>query len=100
MATETPIVGTIGLKISVAVGLDVSGAQTKELKYMKPDGTTGTFSGLYEFAGGDHRVYYVTTSANDIDQEGRWTFQAYVESGINRFHGTQVKTEKFVTQLF
>jgi hypothetical protein len=99
MAEETPVVGTIGLKIRVNVGLDVSTATLLQLRYIKPDGAPGNFVGTYELDGTEHKVFYTTTSESDIDQEGRWTFQAYVESGANRFYGTEVKTEKFKAQM-
>jgi hypothetical protein len=99
MSNETPVVGTIGLKIWIDAGLDISGATLIQLRYNKPDGSAGNFSGTYEFRDPDHGAFYITTSATDIDQAGAWTFQLYVESGGNKFYGTKVKTEKFVEQL-
>jgi hypothetical protein len=96
---ERPIVGTIGLKIKADVDFDISGAGTLELHYIKPDGTYGIFSGTYELDGTKHTISYVTLSADDIDQEGRWTFQAYVEMGSSRFWGTEDKTERFKNKL-
>ena len=96
---ERPVVGTIGLKIKVDTGFDISGGGTFELHYIKPDGTYGTFVSTYELDGAKHSIVYTTLSANDIDQEGRWIFQAYVEMGSSRFWGTPDKTERFVNKL-
>ena len=96
---ELPIVGTIGLKIKVDVDFDVSTAGTLELHYIKPDGTYGVFAGTYELDDTKHTVTYTTLSSNDIDQEGRWIFQAYVEMGSSRFWGTPDKTEQFSNKL-
>jgi hypothetical protein len=102
---EQPIVGTVGLRIRADVGFDISGATKYELHYHKPDGTYGVFVGAYELYsdpvdGEDkHTVAYTTLSANDIDQAGRWTFQAYVEMGSNKFWGTPDKTERFIEKL-
>lgn len=96
---DTPIVGTIGLEIWIESGIDISTATVIQLRYNKPDGTAGFFAGTYELIGGLHGAKYTTTSANDIDQEGKWTFQLYVEIGSNRFYGTAVKTEKFVAAI-
>jgi len=97
--SEIPIVGTIGLKIKVDVEFDVSGAGTLELHYVKPDGTYGIFTGEYELDGTKHTIFYTTLSADDIDQEGRWVFQAYVEMGSSRFWGTEDKTDRFKNKL-
>jgi len=99
MAEETPIVGTIGLKIWVNAGLDISGANLIKLRYIKPDGTAGNFTGTYELRGTDHGAFYITTSATDIDVTGAWKFSLYVEIGPNRFYGTEVKTERFKAQM-
>ena len=99
MATETPVVGTIGLKIAIEADLDISTASVIHLRYNKPDNSAGYFTGTYELAGGKHYGYFITTSATDIDQAGKWVFQLYVESGLNRFYGTAVKTEKIVEPI-
>lgn len=99
MADEIPIVGTIGLEIAVDVDLDVSTATLLQLRYTKPDGTFGFFLGIYELQGTKNVVKYITTADTDIDQEGKWIFQVYVESGTNRFYGTEVKTEKFKIKM-
>ena len=102
---ETPIVGTIGLRIRADVGFDISGATLFELHYHKPDGTYGMFTGEYELytdpvdSEDKHTVAYTTLSPDDIDQEGRSTFQAYVEMGSNKFWGTPDKTEQFKNKL-
>jgi len=47
------------------------------LKYIKPDGTTGQWTGtVYNASRGI--VEYTIVSANDLDQSGTWTIWAYV----------------------
>lgn len=102
---ETPIVGTIGLVIRGDAGFDISEATLFELHYVKPDGTYGEFTGGYEYVAATvtedekHTVAYTTLSSDDIDQEGRWTFQVYVEMGTNKFWGTPDKTDRFKNKL-
>ena len=100
MAEETPIVGTIGLKIWIASGFDISTATLIQLRYVKPDGIAGNFTGIYEAdEDGAHGAYYTTVNVTDIDVAGAWAFSLYIESGPNRFYGTTVKTEKFKEQM-
>ena len=99
MVTKTPIVGTIGLKIKIDADFDISTADPLQLHYCKPDGTLGSFNAVYELDSGKHYAVYVTTSGSDIDQEGKWTFQIYVEMGANTFWGTAVRTERFRNKL-
>jgi hypothetical protein len=92
-------VGTIGLNIKIEAGLDITTATLIEIRYTAPDGTLGTFNAVYEFEGGKHYGVYTTTSASDIDQEGRYIFQLYVEIGSNIFYGTEVRSDKFYTPM-
>ncbi len=65
-----------GLQLKLNTGVDLSDANVTNIHYKKPSGATGSFTG----ASSD--TYYVvyTTAANDIDEDGEWEFQAYVEN--------------------
>ena len=55
----------------------ITGATPVLLKYTKPDGTSGSFTATIEdeFEG---IIFYIITSANDIDMVGKWTFWAHI----------------------
>jgi len=92
-------VGTIGLNIKIDAGLDISTATLIEIRYTAPDGTLGAFTAVYATEDSKHYGVYTTTSATDIDQEGRYLFQLYVEIGGNVFYGTEVRSDKFYTPM-
>ena len=52
--------------------------QTALIKYKKPNGAIGSFSGSI---GGGHYgtlITYDVLSADDLDQSGKWTFWAHI----------------------
>jgi hypothetical protein len=58
--------------------VDVSGATTKQIKFLKPDGLTVlTKSAVFETDGTDGKIKYVTVS-DDLDVAGYWARQGYV----------------------
>lgn len=61
------------------VPVDVSSATVKDLKFEKPDGATRKVELLEVTDGKDGRLYWDTTVITDLDQEGSWIVQAYLE---------------------
>jgi len=82
MAT-TMKVGDVGTLISVDVGTDVSTNTSKKIRYQKPSGFIGEWNALLS---GTQLLQYVTV-ADDIDEEGLWTFQAYVVLPSGEWYG-------------
>lgn len=68
-------VGDIGTEILLDAVEDISTQTKLEIKYKKPDGTTGAWSASLD----DTTKAKYATVANDLDQAGVWTFQIYVE---------------------
>lgn len=71
----------IGLSIIFDCGEDISDASPVTLKYSKPSGETGTWTGaIYN----TNFIKY-TTVENDLDENGYWSVQGYVvQSGYTR----------------
>lgn len=76
-------IGEIGTDIILETGQTITTADVLQIKYQKPDGTTGAWTGTIS---GTTKVKY-TLSNGDIDQAGVWTFQAYVEVSGGKWHG-------------
>jgi hypothetical protein len=79
-------VGDVGTKIRLDAGQDISSASLIQLKYKKPSGETGTWTGTLE---GTDYAYYITQAASepDLDENGRWQIQLYVELPTWQGHG-------------
>jgi len=69
-------VGDIGTSIVIALGEDVSGADSSKMVARKPDHTTAIWSSSVSA----QTVTY-TLVDGDIDQHGDWLLQAYVDLG-------------------
>jgi hypothetical protein len=79
-------VGDIGTEIILDAKEDISTATTVEIRYKKPDGTTGAWTGaVYDTTKGR----YVTVSG-DLDQAGSWYLQLYVVLPSWSGHGETV----------
>jgi hypothetical protein len=70
-------VGEIGTSIILDCGISIANATKSNIKYKKPDGTEGSFTGAVYLT---NFVKYSTQSAADLDQSGTWTFQADIAS--------------------
>ncbi len=69
-------IGQTALKFDLDSGIDLSaGVQSTIIKYKKPSGATGTWTGSVEDT---THVVYVVVDANDIDETGQWVFWIYV----------------------
>ena len=73
------------LKIRLTTGVDIDGALTKEIRYIKPDGTTGAKDAEPEdVATGIIFYNFVKADSELLDQVGRWKFYAYIEFSDQR----------------
>jgi hypothetical protein len=78
-------VGTFGTRIEI-VGqdsLDLSGAVSAQINFVKPGGTSGSWTATVV----DNVVRY-TTDADDLDEAGTWQIQAFVDLGTWRGYST------------
>jgi len=66
-------VNTIGVKIVLDAGSDLSTATLAKIKFQCPDKTTGEWVGTVEGS----TVWYITRSG-DLSLIGRWKLQIYV----------------------
>ncbi len=66
---------------------DISSATVLQIIFHKPDGTDATKTASFYTDGTDGVLTWATTSTSDLDQEGLWKLQAYVEfSGGGKYH--------------
>lgn len=75
-------VGDVGTLLRVDVGTDITGATTHQIKYTKPEGDRGVWEAIIN---GQYLEY--TSQADDFDQAGDWTIQAYVVTSAGSWHG-------------
>ena len=69
--------------------VDVSTATTTDIKYTKPDGTTGTWTGAaYETT----KIKY-EVQTDDLDDVGIWKFQTIVTIGGRTGYGEIVQVQ-------
>ena len=66
----------IGLQLKLNTGVDITSATVANVHYRKPSGATGSFTGAVT---GTYYVSY-TLQDGDIDEQGEWEFQSYVEN--------------------
>ena len=81
-------VGTVGFKITLVLGVDVSaGGATVRIRYLKPDGTTAEWNAVIDSAP-NGTISYTTTAAADLDQPGTWKLNGiYDTTGDDIFYG-------------
>lgn len=67
-------VGDTGTDIILDCGQSIAAATTAAIKYKKPTGVTGTWTGSV------YNTNYVlyTTDSDDLDVAGQWLLQSYV----------------------
>lgn len=77
--------GQIGAIIQLDTEDELLSAASKlEIQYRKPDGTCGSWPGSAD----GRKIVYTTTSADDLDQDGRYRLQAYGEGEGWALHGS------------
>lgn len=88
------IINSIGVEVSIKVGIDISNASTLDIRYTKPDGTVGKWQlsdGVaYELEDSEHYVRFTTTLTTQIDESGTWNFQVYAVGFGYELYGTKV----------
>lgn len=69
--------------------VDISGATTKNIKFLKPDETAVTKTADFTTDGSDGKIQYETVD-QDLIPAGLWHIQGYVDigSGDTIFHST------------
>lgn len=90
-------VGDIGSIIRVTVteagvALDISSATTKQIKLMRPDGTSVTKTAVFTTDGTDGQLQYATM-ANDLNLSGLWWAQPYLVMPAWSGHAQPVQFE-------
>lgn len=80
--------GTVGLRIRVSLGIDISGLGEARIRYEKPDGSTnGEWAAVIESTS-TGVIYYDTLAALDLDQAGIWKINGIWDpDGDNIFYG-------------
>lgn len=86
-------VGDISTKIRLDAGVDITEATVLEIHYTKPDGTKGVWTALPE----DSNYGYYLTVDGDLDENGVWEVQLYVELGGWKGHGEITSFSVFET---
>jgi hypothetical protein len=86
--------GDIGTQIVIDLGEDVSTASALKIVYRKPDGTVGEWTAT--LVNGGYGIAYVTATAADLDQVGRWKLQAKVT--LSSWNGRSSIVEAFDVQ--
>ncbi len=85
MNTDNKVyVGDVNTKIKCDAGVDISTANVITIKYKKPSGTTGNWTGTVA----DSNYGQYITQTDDLDEPGDWVIQPYYElSGGWEGHG-------------
>jgi hypothetical protein len=79
-------VNTVGLRIYVEVGINISAAGSASIRAEKPDGTDVTWAATIADAAVG-RIFYDTTTG-DLDQVGTWKINGLWDpDGVNIFWG-------------
>jgi hypothetical protein len=73
------------VKITLDCNLDVSAYTNLDIKYRKPDGTTGVWDATIDPT--DNAKIYYQCDNDDLDIDGEWKVQAYVSVGASQLHG-------------
>ena len=64
------------LRIQLDTSQDVSDATVTQIKYIKPDGSTGSWNA--SASSSDDSLIYYDLTGTELDTAGRWTIWAYV----------------------
>ena len=83
---NTLYVGDVGTKIVVNIGIPADDVILAKLKVKKPDKTVVEWDATP--VSGTENVEYVIQEG-DLDQEGKYELQAYIETATWKGHGTE-----------
>jgi len=75
----------VGIALTVATGVTLTGATTTQLKVKKPSGQTATWSATIDGTNAQQLNY--TTVAGDLNEAGRYFIQAFVQTGGQTLYG-------------
>lgn len=64
------------LRIQLTTSVDITGATVKQIKYIKPSGTTGEWDATS--SDDENGVIYYDIIDDELDENGRWTLYAYI----------------------
>ena len=81
-------IGAISKKIVLNVGVNISTATTRQIKYEKPDGTTGYWTAAEEST---TSISHTTVAATDLNEDGNWKLQSYIVTPAWTEHGNVVR---------
>ena len=73
------------LRIKLTTGVDITDAKTLQIKYIKPEGDTGTLTATENTAATGIIHYDIKTTDTWFDESGDWEFYAYVVFSDDRF---------------
>jgi hypothetical protein len=97
MADTIIHVGDVGTIIRLTIteddgttAIDVSTATAKRFYFEKPNRSKLGVTAAFNTTGIDGKLKY-TTEAGDIDTEGPWQVQAYVEIGTAKYYSTKAR---------
>ena len=80
------------VRISLLTGIDLTG-YTLGIKFKKPDGTGGLWNAVLNSV--NNTIMYYDTNLSDLDMEGKWQIQSFVEATGRRGHGKIIDLEVF-----
>ena len=80
-------VGDIGVQFRLDAKKDISTNTSLGVRYRKPDGTTGLWTGT--IFGTDYVTY--TTVSGDLDLSGVWVLQIYIVTSNYTAHGKKAQ---------
>lgn len=68
---------------------DISGATVLKIKYKKPNGVSGEWTGTLN----GQKIVYDVVSENDLNVSGRWELQAFATIGGKNIYGESTQME-------
>jgi hypothetical protein len=70
-------VGQTKLKLTLEVGVDITGHSTNQIRFERPDGTRGHFVAVVDQVN-PGIISYTVQNQSDLNQAGRWIFWAQI----------------------
>lgn len=87
--------GQNALRFEADTNVDITGAVGTLIKYIKPDGSSGTFSASIDDAE-NGIIYYDVVNTTELDQEGTWIMWAHVTFSDGRVaQGVPIRVKVF-----